>query len=92
MKHKYNNFIDERTRTRTKFYTHPEWCQGHLYENIDVMSAFTGDVYLANSANTLVSLKTGYIWTDECMFDGGQFKDVTDEVWLTLVPKDKEMT
>tara|TARA_R110000823_G_scaffold304985_1_gene426798 strand:+ start:270 stop:548 length:279 start_codon:yes stop_codon:yes gene_type:complete len=87
MKHKYNNFIDERTRIRPKFYTHPEWCQGHLYENIDEGSAFTGDVYLANSTNTLVSLQTGYIWNDEMQFESGKFKDVTSEVWLCIVPK-----
>ena len=87
---KYNNFVDERTRVKPTFYKHPEWFQGHLYENIDSMSAFTGDVYLANATGTLVSLQTGYLWSDEMYFENGKFKDITDEVWLCIVPKEKE--
>ena len=87
-KHKYNNFLDERAKkVKPLWYSHPKWKQGHLYENIDDSSAFTGDIYIANSTNTLVALQTGYIWNDESQFDGGEFKDVTDEVWLTISKK-----
>jgi hypothetical protein len=82
------NFKDEREKAPKRFYEHPEWIQGNLYENIDPESAFTGDVYLANSTGTLVSLKSGYIWEDECRFANCQWKNITPKVWLVLIDKD----
>ena len=83
-----DNFRDKRKQPNGIFYNaHPMWIQGNLYEDIDPISTHTGEVYMADANNTLVSIETGYHFTHGEQFEGGKWKDISDEVWLLIVPK-----
>lgn len=86
------NFRDKRTGYETELgYKHPEWIRGNLYENIDVRCTRCGHIYLADAFHNLVDIKSGYIWNLERQFEGSRWKDISDDVWLLIVPKKKEL-